>query len=158
MALSVSDLIAGRPNWTPATVGERVGAASVFGDAALFWTTKTNGVTRMFYSPDGQRRFSQIELPIEAGDILDLRVSIDGSGVTLGLMGWLSNTHAYRQPQPAPHGWHRPTQWSAPRAGRAWPASGPGRRRGGRARAIRGAAVPTKPAAPMRAMCTQDSE
>jgi prolyl oligopeptidase len=57
---------------------------------------QTDGVTRLFYSPDGQRKFSEVKLPIEAGDILDLRVSIDGSGVTLGLMGWLSNSRTYR--------------------------------------------------------------
>ncbi len=56
---------------------------------------QTDSVTRRFYSPDGQRKFSEVKLPIEAGDILDLRVSIDGSGMTLGLMGWLSNARTY---------------------------------------------------------------
>jgi prolyl oligopeptidase len=57
---------------------------------------QTDGVTRLFYSPDGQRKFSEVKLPVEAGDLLDLRVSIDGSGMTLGLMGWLSNARTYR--------------------------------------------------------------
>jgi prolyl oligopeptidase len=57
---------------------------------------QTDGVTRLFHSPDGQRKFSEVPLPIAAGDILDLRVRIDGGGLTLGLMGWLSNIHSYR--------------------------------------------------------------
>lgn len=89
--------------------GAGLGApATVFeGDGRLFLTSlivakdgiyvaaQSDGVTRLFYSPDGQRKFTEIKLPIEAGDILDTRVSIDGSGVTLGLMGWLSNVRTY---------------------------------------------------------------
>lgn len=62
----------------------------------LYVGAQTDGVTRLFYSRDGQRKFNEIKLPLEAGDILDLRASIDGSGVTLGLMGWLSNARTYR--------------------------------------------------------------
>lgn len=57
---------------------------------------QTDGVTRLFYSQDGQRKFKEVKLPIEAGEILDFRASVDGSGATLGLMGWLSNAHTYR--------------------------------------------------------------
>lgn len=57
---------------------------------------QTDGSTRLFYSPDGQRRFTEVKLPMEAGEILDLRVSPDGSGATLGLMGWLANARSHR--------------------------------------------------------------
>lgn len=56
---------------------------------------QTDGVTRLFHSPDGRRRFTEIKLPIEAGNILDPHVNGDGNGITLGLMGWLSNVRTY---------------------------------------------------------------
>jgi prolyl oligopeptidase len=62
----------------------------------VYVTAQTDGVARLFYSPDGQRKFSEVKLPMEAGEPLNFHVNIDGSGVTLGLMGWLSNAHSYR--------------------------------------------------------------
>jgi prolyl oligopeptidase len=62
----------------------------------IYLTAQTDGVTRLFYSGDGKLKFSEVKLPIEAGDVLDLHASIDGNGITLGLMGWLSNVHTYR--------------------------------------------------------------
>jgi prolyl oligopeptidase len=62
----------------------------------IYVGAQTDGMTRLFYSPGGRLKFNEIRLPLEAGDILDLQVSPDGSGVTLGLIGWLSNAHAYR--------------------------------------------------------------
>jgi len=61
----------------------------------IYAAAQTDGVTRLFYSPDGQRKFGEVKLPLEAGDILDPHVNADGSGATLGLMGWLSNAHTY---------------------------------------------------------------
>ncbi|MBI3349168.1 MAG: S9 family peptidase [Burkholderiales bacterium] len=61
----------------------------------LYVAAQTDGVTRLFYSPDGQRKFTEIKLPLEAGELYDPRVNLDGSGVTLGLMGWLSNVRTY---------------------------------------------------------------
>jgi len=84
----------------PATVfegGERLFLTGlIVARDGIYVAAQTDGVTRLFYSPDGQRKFAEIKLPIEAGEILDPRISPDGSGVTLGLMGWLSNVHTYR--------------------------------------------------------------
>ena len=62
----------------------------------VYLGAQTDGVTRLFHSPDGQRKFSEIRLPMEAGDILDLRANADGHGLTLGLMGWLSNARYFK--------------------------------------------------------------
>lgn len=61
----------------------------------IYAAAQTDGVTRLFYSPDGQRKFVEVKLPLEAGEILDAHVNADGSGATLGLMGWLSNARTY---------------------------------------------------------------
>ena len=92
--------LAGPDTDAPATVFEGHDRLIITALAAskdgVYVGAQTDGVTRLFYSPDGQRKFSEIKLPIEAGEILDMRVSMDGSSVTLGLMGWLSNARTYR--------------------------------------------------------------
>jgi len=61
----------------------------------VYVAAQTDGVTRLFFSPDGHRKFAEVKLPLEAGDMLDAHVNADGSGATLGLTGWLSNARTY---------------------------------------------------------------
>lgn len=75
--------------------GQLILTSLIVSKDGVYVAAQTDGVTRMFHSPDGQRRFAEIKLPIEAGDILDPHVNLDGSGVTLGLMGWLTNARSY---------------------------------------------------------------
>lgn len=91
--------ITGAGPGAPTTVfegnGKLILTSLIVSKDGIYVAAQSDGVTRLFYSPDGQRKFAEIKLPIEAGDLLDPHANIDGSGITLGLMGWLSNARTY---------------------------------------------------------------
>lgn len=60
----------------------------------VYVSAQTDGITRLFYSKDGRRDFTEIKMPFD-GDMFALGTDRTGKGISFGLSGWLTNNRFY---------------------------------------------------------------